>query len=82
MWGYPVLALLGTDLRQDLVADLRTFRRVYLVLDGDDAGFEATCRLQEQIGPIAVPVALPDGIKDIAELAPRPEHAGGAAGHA
>ncbi len=73
MWGYPVLALLGTDLRQDLVADLRSFRRVYLVLDSDDAGFEAACRLQQQIGPTAVPVALPDGIKDVAELAPRPE---------
>jgi DNA primase len=73
MWGYPALALLGTDLRQDLVADLRTFGRVYLVLDGDDAGFEAACRLQEQIGPTAVPVALPDGVKDVAELAPRPE---------
>lgn len=72
MWGYPVLALLGTDLRQDLVAGLRTFGRVYLVLDSDDAGFEAACRLQQQIGPTAVPVALPDGIKDVAELAPRP----------
>jgi DNA primase len=73
MWGYPVLALLGTDLRQDLVADLRTLGRVYLVLDNDDAGLEAAWRLQQQIGPTAVAVALPEGIKDVAELAPRPD---------
>lgn len=71
MWGYPVLGLLGTDVRQDLLADLRLFRRVYLVLDNDDAGTEATYRLQAQIGPTAVGVALPDGVKDVAELAPR-----------
>ena len=65
MWGYPVLALLGTD--------LRTLRRVYLVLDNDDAGLEAAWRLQQQIGPTAVAVALPEGIKDVAELAPRPD---------
>jgi len=71
MWGYPAVALLGTDLRQDLVGDLRTFRRVYLVLDSDDAGIEATCRLQAQIGSTAVGVALPEGVKDVGELAPR-----------
>ncbi len=71
MWGYPVLSLLGTDVRQELLADLRVFRRVYLVLDGDDAGTKATYRLQAQIGPTAVGVALPDGVKDVAELAPR-----------
>ena len=73
MWGYPVVALLGTDPRQDLVADLRTFRRVYLVLDDDDAGLEATLRLQDALGPTAVPVGLPEGIKDVGELAPRPD---------
>ena len=70
-WGYPAVALLGTGLRPDQVDQLRTFARVYLVLDNDDAGFEATLLLQEAIGPTAVPVALPDGVKDPAELARR-----------
>lgn len=73
MWGYPAVALLGTDVRQELLDDLRAFRRVYLVLDGDDAGVEATIRLQEQVGPTAVAVALPDGVKDVGELAARPD---------
>jgi DNA primase len=73
MWSYPVLALLGTELRHELLDDLRAFRRVYLVLDGDDAGIEATCKLMEQIGPAAVGVALPDDVKDVAELAVRPD---------
>jgi DNA primase len=73
MWGYPVLALLGTELRHELLDDLRAFRRVYLVLDGDDAAIEATCKLMEQIGPTAVGVALPDDVKDVAELAVRPD---------
>jgi len=44
---------------------------VYLVLDQDDAGIEATLRLADALGSTAVPVALPEGTKDIAELAPR-----------
>jgi DNA primase len=71
MWGYPVLALLGTDVRQELLADLRSFQRVYLVLDNDAAGRQAVSRLQEQIGPPAFPVALPDGVKDVAALTAR-----------
>ena len=70
-WGYPAVALLGTGLRPDQIDQLRTFARVYLVLDNDDAGFEAMLHLQEAIGPTAVPVALADGVKDPAELARR-----------
>src|SRR6266852_1207493 len=70
-WGYPVVALLGTKVRPDQVDQLRAFSRAYLVLDTDDAGFEATLALYDAIGPTAVPVALPDDIKDPAELASR-----------
>ena len=73
MWGYPVVALVGTHTRPDLVDQLRTFARSYLVLDNDDAGLEATLKLVQELGNAAVPVALPDGIKDVAELAPRPD---------
>jgi DNA primase len=70
-WGYPVVGLLGTNVRPDQVDLLRAFSRAYLVLDTDDAGFEATLALYDAIGPTAVPVALPDDVKDPAELASR-----------
>jgi DNA primase len=70
-WGYPVVALLGTHARADVVDQLRTFMRVFLVLDQDKPGLEATLRLADALGSAAVPVALPDGVKDVAELAPR-----------
>ena len=70
-WGYPVVGLLGTNVRPDQVDQLRAFSRAYLVLDSDDAGFEATLALYDAIGPTAVPVALPDDVKDPAELATR-----------
>ena len=73
MWGYPVVALLGSHTRPDLLDQLRTFARSYLILDNDDAGLEAVLRLVQELGSAAVPVALPDGIKDVAELAPRPD---------
>jgi DNA primase len=70
-WGYPAVALVGTHARPDTVERLRTFQRVYLVLDQDDAGLEATIHLVDVLSPVAIPVSLPDGIKDVAELAPR-----------
>jgi DNA primase len=73
MWGYPVVALLGSHTRPDLLDRLRTFARSYLILDNDDAGLEATLKLVQELGSAAVPVALPDGIKDVAELAARPD---------
>ena len=69
-WGYPAVALLGTHVRPEVVDQLRAFQRVFLVLDQDDAGLEATLRLADVLGS-AVPVALPEGIKDVGELAPR-----------
>jgi DNA primase len=72
MWGCPVVATLGTHLRSDLVEALRGFQRQYLVLDNDDAGLEATLTLLQELGPTAIPVALPDGIKDPSQLATLP----------
>lgn len=71
-WGYPAVALLGTHTRPDLVEQLRTFRRVYLALDRDEGGAPATLKLMDVLGPAAVPVELPDGTKDVAELALAP----------
>jgi DNA primase len=70
-WGYPAVALVGTHARTDMLERLRGFKRAYLVFDQDDAGLEATMRLLDALGSAAIPVALPDGVKDVAELAPR-----------
>jgi DNA primase len=69
MWGYPVVATLGTHVRPDLIDALRVFDRQYLVLDNDDPGLEATLTLQQALGATSIPVALPDGVKDPSELA-------------
>lgn len=73
-WDVPALALLGTHIRPAMVEGLRRFERVFLALDGDAAGREATQRLLDDLGPIARPVTLP-GVKDVSELAARPDGA-------
>jgi DNA primase len=72
-WGYPAVALAGTHASAQVVDELRAFQRAYLVMDQDEAGLEATLGLLDKLGPAAVPVTLPDGVKDVAELAPRPD---------
>ena len=67
-WGYPVVALMGTYASATVLEQLRLFQRLYLVLDNDDAGRKGTESLLEALGSAAVPVALPDGVKDVAEL--------------
>ena len=52
---------------------LRGRPRVFLAFDSDDAGREATQRLQELLGPRAAPVELPKGVVDVADLATRPD---------
>ena len=47
------------------------FQRQYLVLDNHDAGLEATLTLLQELGSTAIPVALPEGIKDPSQLATR-----------
>lgn len=71
-WGLPALALVGTHARRETLAALARFPRVYLALDGDAAGREATDALRGLLGARAVPVALP-GVKDVADLALRPD---------
>jgi len=73
-WGVPALALLGTRVRPAVLRVLGTrFRRIYLALDADDAGREASSAIARALGPRAVPVRLPAGVKDVAELASSPE---------
>ncbi|HZR98289.1 MAG TPA: toprim domain-containing protein, partial [Chloroflexota bacterium] len=71
-WGFPALALVGTRVRPEALRALGArFERVYLALDADDAGREAAAALAGALGPRAVTVRLPAGVKDVAELAPR-----------
>ena len=72
-WGLPVVALVGTHASREALRQLGRFRRVYLALDADAAGRQATAELCRLLGNRAVPVPLPAGVKDLAELAPRPD---------
>ena len=72
MWGFPGLALAGSAPSHDNLSLLKRFDRVYLTLDQDDAGKNATERLENQLGSRAVRIELPPGVKDVAELATAP----------
>ncbi len=67
-WGLHAVALLGTHASRDALYALRSFRRVYLALDGDGAGRRATAQLASALGARAVVVPLPEGVHDLNEL--------------
>ena len=71
-WGLPACAALGTQGMERIAAALRGCPRVFLAFDADDAGREATERLQSLLGRRAAAVALPQGVGDVAELAALP----------
>ncbi len=68
-WGIPSCAALGTQGVERVAAALRGCPRVFLAFDNDDAGREATERLQTLLGRRAAAVTLPHGVGDVAELA-------------
>jgi DNA primase len=72
MWGVPAVALAGSAPSHDNLSLLHCFDRVYLTLDQDEAGKNATERLENQLGSRAVRIELPHGVKDVAELAIAP----------
>jgi len=73
-WSVPALSLVGTHASPDVLDALTRFEQVYLALDGDGAGREATAALVARL-PSALPLELPlgNGIKDVADLARLPE---------
>ena len=71
-WGLPAVAALGAQGVERIASALRGCPRVFLAFDADDAGREATERLQTLLGRRAAAVALPPGVGDVAELAARP----------
>ena len=72
-WGLPAVAALGTQGVARVAAALRGCPRVFLAFDSDDAGREATGRLQTLLGRRAAAAALPEGVGDVAELAALPQ---------
>jgi DNA primase len=68
-WGLPALATLGCHSLERVVSAVSGCRRVYLAMDADDAGQEATARLTTLLGDRAVSVILPNAVKDVADLA-------------
>jgi DNA primase len=73
LWDVPGLALCGTRLTAQTMALLGHWAQLYAVLDADAAGLDATNRLVQTLGPRVIPVTLPSGIKDPADLAPHPD---------
>jgi DNA primase len=69
--GVPALALCGTYLPSPTMEQLGRWARLYLVLDEDRAGREATARLIRTFGDRVIAVTLPAGVKDPADLATR-----------
>ena len=72
-WRLPAIGLGGTHASSRLVDALQRFERIYVALDNDPAGQEATQRLTERLGQRAIPIALPPGLKDINDLGLHPD---------
>lgn len=72
-WGVAGLALCGTGVSRATLELLGRWERLYTVFDADAAGQAVSARLIQAFGERVIPVTLPAGIKDPAELAPRPD---------
>ncbi|MBI4313133.1 MAG: toprim domain-containing protein [Chloroflexi bacterium] len=71
-WDIPACALLGSHGMERQVHALARFGHVWLAFDNDDAGHDATETLVKLLGQKAIPVDLPDGVKDVADMAVHP----------
>jgi DNA primase len=69
-WGVPGLTLCGTRLHPETLELLNRWNRLYLMLDNDTAGHDATEQLVMAFGDRAIPVKLPSCANDPADLAP------------
>jgi DNA primase len=68
--GYAAASLCGTSMAPERLGFLARAERVYVVLDGDDAGREGAEKLRDVLGDRCVRVALPEGsdLGDVARL--------------
>ena len=72
-WRLPGVALLGTHVSREALASLRSLGRLYLALDADGAGRQASARLVSALGARATVAPLPGGAHDLSELGLRPD---------
>ena len=72
-WGLPAVSALGTQGMERVAASLLGRRRIFLAFDADDAGREATERLEGLLGGRAVAVPLFGVASDVGELATHPQ---------
>lgn len=72
-WGYAARGLLGAHLKREHERELEHVQHIGLVLDNDAEGERAAQTLLELFGARAFRVRLPQGIKDVNELAQRPD---------
>lgn len=72
-WGLPAFAAGGVSLPVDALEMLRDARAIYLAFDQDAPGQEAARVLARQFGSRLRLVQLPPGVKDVNELAERPD---------
>jgi DNA primase len=75
-WGLPICALLGTQVRAQRLAFLERARRVLIVFDSDEPGRQAAADLAGRLGSRARVVRLPEGVKDLNDLARREDGRG------
>lgn len=70
-WGYPVLCALGTECSAEVGERLRSFAKVVLVCDNDEAGRAMAERLRMSVfaGRETIPFQFPFGVKDVGDLA-------------
>jgi DNA primase len=72
-WSYPAVCLLGTWLKRQHESVSDNAQRIYLAFDNDAAGCAATQRLRAVWTERAAALTLPNGVKDVGELAQRPD---------
>ncbi len=72
-WNLPICALLGTHVRAERLAFLQRAHQVVLVFDNDEPGRAAAIELATALGARAVVLSFPEGVKDLSELAQRPD---------
>jgi DNA primase len=72
-WGLPAFAAGGVSLPVDAQEFLRDVRAIYLAFDQDAQGQEAAHALARRFGSRLRMVQLPPGVKDVNELAARPD---------
>ncbi|CAG0947138.1 partial DNA primase, partial [Anaerolineae bacterium] len=71
-WGYPAIALLGSHLKQDQISEMADAERIFIVTDSDEPGRKSAHQLAETFGKRARIVPCLPNVKDVNELAMKP----------